>query len=97
MALNTLRLEIDSAAAAERLNAFTAQLSALPEEVAERVGDMFLRLLDSGALNVAVSPLGTTSGTGDRVVRLRIFGLAELIAAALRAGEPDFVSHRDSP
>lgn len=97
MALNTLRLEIDTAATAERMNAFVAQLSALPEEVAERVGDMFLRLLDGGALNVAVSPLSATSGTGDRVVRLRIGGLDELIATALRAGEPDFVSHGDSP
>ena len=97
MALNTLRLEIDTAATAERMNAFVAQLSALPEEVAERARDVFLRLLDGGALHVAVSPLSATPGAGDGVVRLRIGGLDELIAAALRAGEPDFVSHGNSP
>lgn len=97
MALNTLRLEIDTAATAERMNAFVAQLSALPKEVAERVGDMFFRLLDGGALHVAEASRSAASGTGDRVVRMRIGGLDELIAAALRAGEPDFVSHGNSP
>jgi len=96
-ATGTLRLEIDTAAVAERLNAFCTQLSTLPEKAAELAGDVFLRLLDGGALNVAISPLSAATGTDDRVVRLRIVGLDELIAAALRAGEPDFVSHGDSP
>ena len=97
MALNTLRLEIDTAATAERMNAFVAQLSALPKEVAERVGDMFLRLVEGGALHVAEASRSATSSAGDGVVRLRIGGLDELIATALRAGKPDFVSHGDSP
>lgn len=74
----------------ESLDSVGSCLSALPEDAAKRIGEEILRLLDSGALNVAVFPDGATTGAGDRVIRLRVaVGLDELIASACRAAEVD--------
>ena len=81
----------------EFLGSFGDRLSALPEESAKRLCDELLRLLDGGALNVTVLPDSAAPGAGDRVIRLRIIGLDELLATACRAAEIDpAVFHEDS-
>ncbi len=79
-----LQLEIEDEIKSQ-ISDFVKSLKLLPEDVAKLLFDKFLGLLDSSSLEI-VKPTGiSTSGTGNYVARLRIFGLRELIAAAIAA------------
>ncbi|MES2262091.1 MAG: hypothetical protein V4724_26520 [Pseudomonadota bacterium] len=73
--------------AQEEIAAFTQQLALLPEHVAQGFFDEFLRLLEAARLEVSVADSAAAPGAGNHVIRLRIAGYVELVAAAARAVE----------
>lgn len=90
--MSALTLKLDSSpltAQVERL------IEALPlpafEGVAHSACDLFLRLVERGSLDVSEAGCGATPGTRNGVIRLRIDGLDEFVAATCRAARRDGV------
>lgn len=71
--------------AAPDLAEFTDLLSLLPENVAEGFRDQFLGLLDRARLEVAIPGATPASIAGNHIIRLRVGGYGELLAAARSA------------
>lgn len=82
MGLVHLGLEIDCADLEAKIAEALSLLERLPEPVAKQLLEVFFSGLGRSSFEFAKDPGFSATGTCNLVVRFRVFGLLELIAAA---------------